>query len=363
MKKYFNYLLLSLFSLAIFSSCEKDEPELFPSELVKGAYIVNYGSFDKGGSSISKYDYEKGEVTNFFDQQQNKGTVLASNIQFAYKSGDNIFLMANSPDQVISLDPLFVQAKNGVTDKIVKPRNCVADGKYLYISCWGEDPDWNLMPNSYIAKYNIETRTVEKEIKLAGGPEGLEISNGKLYAALNFKKAVAVMDLASEAISYIETPAVCSYFLKDNNGNLYVSLISSYSTPATQTGLGYITTSNNALTVIPQDNVSTEYASIMAFSKDKSKIYIAAASYDANWVMVGGIQVFNVATKKFEQNSLVSGISGLKGVSVNPVDGNIYVFVSPSTTSNGLMKIYSEDGKAVAEKAVGASPTMAIFLN
>jgi len=27
------------------------------------------------------------------------------------------------------------------------------------------------------------------------------------------------------------------------------------------------------------------------------------------------------------------------------------------------MKIYSEEGKVVAEKAVGASPTMAIFLN
>jgi len=73
MKKYFNYFLLSLFALVVFNSCTKDNPELYPSTLVKGAYIVNYGSYNKGGSSISKYDYEKGEVTNFFDQQQNKG--------------------------------------------------------------------------------------------------------------------------------------------------------------------------------------------------------------------------------------------------------------------------------------------------
>jgi DNA-binding beta-propeller fold protein YncE len=362
MKKYFNYLLLSLFALIVFSSCEKDEPELYPSALVKGAYIINYGSYDKGGSSISRYDYEKGELTNFFDQQQNKGTEFASNIQFAYKTGDHIFLTGNSPDQLISLDPLMVQAKNGVSNQIVKPRSCVADGKYLYVSCWGGDI-WTDESLSYIAKFNIETSTVEKKIALAGGPEGLEISNGKLYAALNYKKAVAVIDLSTEAISYIETPAVCSYFLKDDSGNLYVSLISSYSVVATKTGLGYINTSTNALTVYELDNVSTEYASIMAFSKDKSKIYVAAAAYDANWVMVGGVQVFDVATKTFADSSLVSGISGLKGLSVNPVDGNIYVFVAPSTTTNGVMKIYSEAGQAIAEKAVGASPTMAIFLN
>lgn len=363
MKKFFNYLLLAVFALFVFASCEKDEPELFPSEMVKGAYIVNYGSFNKGGSSISKFDFEKNEVTNFFDQAQNKGVAFASNIQFAYKNGDNIFLMANSPDQVITLDPLFVQAKNGVSDQIAKPRNCVANGKYLYISCWGANPDWNLMADTYIAKYNIETGAVEKKIALPGGAEGLEISNGKLYAAMNYKKAVAVIDLATEAISYIETPAVCSYFLKDNSGNLYVSLISSWSVPATKTGLGYINTSNNTLTVYELANVSTEYASIMAFSKDKSKIFVAAAAYDANWVMVGGVQTFNVASKAFAPSPLVSGISGLKGVSVNPADGNIYVFVSPSTTSNGMMKIYSEAGAVITEKTVGASPTMAIFLN
>jgi len=361
MKKYFNYLLFAVFSLALLSSCSKDDKELFPSALTKGAYIVNYGSFDKGGSSITKYDYETGEVTNFYDQQQNNGAEFASNIQFAYKTGDHVFLLGNSPDQIIDVDPLFVQAKNGATDQIAKPRNCVANGKYLYVSCWGENPDWYLMPDSYVAKYNIETGLVEKKIALAGGPEGLEIANGKLYAAMNYKNAVAVIDLNTEAISYIETPAVCSYFLKDNSGNLYVTLISSYSTPATKTGLGYITTSNNQLAVYELENVSTEYASVLAFSKDKSKVFVVAAGYDANWTMVGGVKSFNVATKSFEANSLVSGISGIKGLSVNPVDGNIYVFVSPGTTSNGVMKIYSEAGQAIGDKTVGASPSMAIF--
>lgn len=178
MKKYFNYLLLSLFSLVIITSCNKDETDPFPSVLIKGAYVINYGSFNKGGSSISKYDYETGTVTNFYDQQQNGGTAFTSNIQYAYKNGDNIFLTGNSPDQLITLDPLFTQTKVGVTEKISKPRSCVAQGDYLYVSCWGESPDWDLMSDTYIAKYNIKTGVVDKTIALPGGQRGSRSRTG-----------------------------------------------------------------------------------------------------------------------------------------------------------------------------------------
>ena len=40
------------------------------------------------------------------------------------------FCLGNSPDQIITVDPLFVQTKNGVTDQIAKPRACVANGDY-----------------------------------------------------------------------------------------------------------------------------------------------------------------------------------------------------------------------------------------
>jgi hypothetical protein len=365
MKKFLKFFAVLFFALSVFSSCEKDEePDLYPSALIKGCYVVNYGNFGKGGASISKYDYSTGTMTNSYYKTQNNGMELLSNIQYAYSFNDQVFMMGNSPDAIITVDPLFVQTKNGVTDQIAKPRACVANGDYLYVSCWGANPDWATMPDTYIAKYNMKTRTVENTIPLPGGPEGLEIANGKLYVALNFKTGVAVINLSTEAVSYIETPAVTSYFLKDKSGNLYVSLLSTYSNFSTSTGLGYINTSSDKLTsTYPLENVSTEYASIMAFNKDKTLLYVAAAAYDANWVMVGGIQVFNVSSGKFEPNSLLSGISGLKGLSVNPEDGNIYLFAGESVTGAGLMKIYKPSGELVKQEAVGASPTMAIFLN
>lgn len=364
MKKFLKYFTLLFFALSVLSSCDKnDEPDPYPSEQVKGCYVVNYGNYGKGGASISKYNYTTATMTNSYYKTQNAGLELLSNIQYAYNVNDDIFLLGNSPDQVITVDPLFVQAKNGVTDQIAKPRACVANGDYLYISCWGTNPDWSAMADTYIAKYNMKTRTVEKKISLPGGPEGVEIANGKLYAALNYKKTVAVVNLSTDAVSYITTPAVSSYFFKDKSNNLYVTFVSTYSSPSQSTGLGYINTSSDKLeTTYALANVSTEYSSVIAANNDKSKIYVVTSAYDANWNLSGSVSVFDVATKTFPAQNLISNISGPKGLTVNPEDGNIYLFTGESTTGAGLMKIYKSSGEFVKQESVGASPSMAIFL-
>lgn len=364
MKKFLKYFTLLFFALGVLSSCDKnDDPDLYPSSLVKGCYVVNYGSYGNGGASISKFDYATATMTNSYYETQNSGLELLSNIQYAYNINDDVFLLGNSPDQLITVDPLFVQSKNGVTDQIEKPRACVANGDYLYISCWGANPDWSVMPNTYIAKYNMKTRVIEKTINLPGGPEGVEVANGKLYVALNYKDSVAVINLSTEAISYIKTPAVPSYFVKDNSGNLYVSLVSTYADYSASTGLGYINTSTDQLTTTyPLANVSTEYASIMAANKDRSKIYMITSAYDASWNLTGAIAVFDVATKTFSAQPFISNISGPKGLTVNPKDGNIYLFTAESATGAGLMKIYKSSGEFVKQESLGVSPSMAIFL-
>lgn len=365
MKKFLKYFTILFFALTVLSSCDKnDEPDPYPSDQIKGCYVVNYGSFGHGGASISKYDYTTGTMTNNYYKTQNSGLELLSNIQYIYKYNDQIFMTGNALDQLITVDPLFVQSKNGVTDKFENPRSCVANGDYLYVSCWGANPNWSTMPDTYIAKYNIKTRIVEKKISLPGGPEGLEIANGKLYAALNYKKAVAVINLSTESINYIETPAVTSYFIKDNSGNLYVSLISSYAAPSQTNGLGFVNTSTDKLAATyALANVSTEYSSVIATNNDKSKIYVVTSEYDANWNLSGAVSVFDVASKTFSAQSLISNISGPKGITVNPEDGNIYLFTGESVTGAGLMKIYKPSGEFVKQESVGASPSMAIFLD
>lgn len=361
--KRFTFSLI-LFPLVLFVSCDNNEiDDQFPSELVEGCYVVNYGNWAQGGASISKYDYNTGVMTNFYDQNQNSGRELNSNIQHAYSYNDSVYLIGNLADQLITMNPLLVQSGNGVTEQLNNPRYSVASGDYLYISCWGTHPDYANMPGSYIAKFNIKSNKVEKTISLPGGPEGMEVAGGKLFVALNYKDSMGVIDLKTEQISYIATPAVTSYFVKDKSENLYVTLVDTYTNPSTETGLGYINIKTNKLeSVYKIDEVSSSYGSVIQANHDFSKIYIVTSDYYTNGKLTGAVAEFNVASKTFSTKNLVDGISGVSGIAVNPYDDDVYVFSATSVTGAGKMDIYSPSGSLQKSHAVGAFPIGAFFL-
>lgn len=362
MKKIFQLFSLLLLLSTVFTACNQAE-DLYPSELVKGAYLINYGSFGNGGASISKFDYDKNEITNKYFFKQNDGLELLSNIQYAYEYKDSIYLLGNNSDQLMVVNPLFQQTRNGITGfGLENPRFCVADGDYLYISCWGASPDFSVMPDTYIAKFNVNTQEVEGKISVPGGPEGLAFANGKLYVALNYVDSIAVLDLDASQIGYIATPAVSSYFVKDENDNLYATQVSTWSDFSTETGLAYINTSTNQyVKTYPLDGVSYDYGSIVTINNDLSKIYIIATQTDENWNVTGTVYQFDIATETYTE--LVTGIAGPTGVSVNPDDNKVYVLSSQSVTEGGSMTIYSEDGTLEKVFATGISPTMTLFLN
>ena len=207
---------------------------------------------------------------------------------------------------------------------------------------------------------------LKKTIDVAGGPEGMEIANGKLYCALNYVNKIAVMDLATEEIKFIETSSVTSYFLKDDSNNLYVSLLSTYSNASSTTGLGYINTSTDAIeSIYTLPSVSTNYSSIMSFNADKSKIYVCASSWveetPDNWVQKGGLFDFDVASKEFGSTALVASIDGLNAVSVNPKTNDIYVLISQSATSTGELKVYNAAGEFQANYPTGIAPGWVLY--
>ncbi len=359
MKKIFFYFVFVSVAIVGFSSC-KDDDDNDSSQVIdaSGCYIVNYGSYGNGGSSITRYNYSTDSIYNNFNKTQN-GKVFDSNIQFAGLYNNQYYFMGNSADQVFDLDKYMIQSQDAVSAGIEKPRYFVGSGNYLYISCWGNDADWYLMPGSYIAKFNITTRTVEKKIALPGGPEGLEIANGKLYAALNYKDSVAVISLSGDSVSsYIETPAVCSYFLKDNSDNLYVSLVAK--------GLGYINTSSDQLANTYQlDALSGNYSEIMSANSDFSKIYVCAGGWVNNggtWVEVTPtVSVFDTNTKVY--STFISDVTGLNGVSVNPANDNVYVFFSNGGSDAGSVKIYDSSANLKKEFDAGIAPAFAFFIN
>lgn len=353
MKIKFKFLAMLAIAATLFASCSSSDSDKDPG--VGTCYVVNYGGYEGDKSSISVYDKESDILTN--DHYETVNTVsMISNVQYAYNYDGNVYMMGNNADQVFWVDSKsWKQTANAIEDDIIKPRYCVADGNYLYVSCWGGDI-WTDITLSYIAKVDLDTKKVVKKIALEGGPEGLAIVNGKLYAALNYKKSIAVIDLDTEDISYINTQAVSSYLLKDNKNNLYASQVSSFSSPSTETGLAYINTRTDEYELYKLEGISSSYANIISANNDFSKLYVMTSAYDANYNKSGAIAIFDTEAKNFAASNLVEGVSGINGVGF--YDNKVCVFISPSTTANGKFVTYDTEGTLVKEYETGIAPYM-----
>jgi hypothetical protein len=353
MKNKIKFFMLFAFAASIFVSCNDDDDIQEPIEPTV-SYIINYGDYTGAKSTVTSFSKETDEVSTDFYENVN-GVAMVSNVQHAFSYNNKIYFLGNSSDQIFWVDgETFEQTENAITQDIVKPRFGVGNGNYLYVSCWGGNI-WADETTSYIAKINLTTKTVEKKIAIPGGPEGLAIAKNKLFAALNYKDSVAVVDLTSDAISYIETPAVTSYFVKDKSDNLYVSLVSTYSDFSDKTGIGYInTTSNKLVATYDLTGVSTSYVNIMAANNDFTKIYVVKEG--ANWGDPGAVASFDVASKSFDTGNFIEGIAGLNGVAY--YNDNVFCFVAESVTGNGKAKTYSANGTFQKDYPTGIAPFM-----
>lgn len=358
MKNKINFFLLLGFICFAFVACNNKD-DLPEETMAEFAYIINYGSYGGTQSAITALDSEADTVSNNYYKKVN-GVDMVSNIQYAYQYSNNIYMLGNNTDEVSWVDSeTFEQSENAISEDIIKPRFCIGYGDYLYVSCYGGDV-WYDSSLGYIAKINLVTRDVET-IELPGGPEALEVIDGKLYAALRYSEQIAVMDLATETVTYIDVAGQPIFFEKDPENNLYVTISRNWDDSETQVGIGYFNTQTNTMEEIyALDGIGNTYDNVIDANSDFTKLYVSYTTSTDNttYIPTGSIAVFDVATKQFEATNLVDGIEGINGIQV--VDDNIFCYVSPNATSNGKAIVYSAGSDKLVEYTTGISPIMLV---
>ena len=360
MKIIKKFMFFATIVAMIFTSCDTDDITLVPEKKYDNvAYIVNYGSYSGSKSEISIYDTDSlliADSTGYFSANNVEFT---SNIESMSIHNDIAYFMSNNGDKIDIVDAKTLKALgNPISDDITKPRHFVADDNTAYISCWGNVDDWSVMANSYIAKIDLTTKAVTK-IALPGGPEGVIIVNNKLYTGLSTDNKVAVVDLATEAISYITVSAVPQQFIEDVDGKIWVSLVSKYSTPfpADSLGLAIIDPLDNTVT----DKVDFTIMGSNGFihtSSDKKIVY--ALGKDEYPGTASSIHSVDVTTKILNSTALVSG-EKFNGFNVNSNNDNIYVLISPSSTENGELKTYNSEGTLLDTEKTLIDPKHVVF--
>ena len=199
MRKYFKLSVLFAL-LATFYACEPQPTQQNdePKELGKGYYVVCEGLWGRNNASLDFYDLISQETTIDIFQERNGASLgdVANDViekngkLYVVVNGSNCVMVVNKQDaKKVALIPI-------ITSENPQPRNIADAGEYLYVSCF----DGN------ICKINPSTNQIVNTFSTRGrNPEGLAVSNSKLYVSCNggldypnYDNVVEVFDLATD---------------------------------------------------------------------------------------------------------------------------------------------------------------------
>lgn len=350
------FLSIFLFIAVLCCSSCNDDPRTPtpPTEVANRAYILNYGNFGGTKSNISLLDIDSAKISHQVYLQAN-GVGINSNVQSMFIHQDVLYLMSNNGDKIDIIDPITWKAlANPISEGVTNNRYMVAQGNTAYVSCWGNVQDWSKMESSYILKLNLSTQTHES-IPLPGGTEGLLLTNNHLYIGLSSQARVAVMDLATEVISYIDMPAIPQHFAIDAQGRIWTSLVSTYSHTYPDSVQGFAIIDPTSLSI--QDFINLP-ACAGNFHMDNKGEHVYTTT-GATWPETKSY-IWKINTSQQNAEILFSEESVMH-VNVNPDSKHIYVLSAPDATSAGVLNIYNDQGLKQNSYEVGIYPQQLIF--
>ncbi|MEH0155402.1 DUF5074 domain-containing protein [Limibacter armeniacum] len=344
----------------VFTSCDDDSNE---TPTLQGALVINAGGFGNGDGSIDIYDEETQTIQNKAFAKANSRELAATIESILIYNGQGV-IMCNTADKVEFFDPSTLTSLVAPIESVVVPRYAAGNGNFLYVTCWGAwGENWDL-PDSYIAKIDLSTHEVVKEIPVGDGAEGILIHDGKIFVAnpYAYPATVEVYDISNdELVKTLSFDASPQRLVLDKNNQIWVSLTNGF--PASANGVAKI----NPQTLEVETKVTLEgidsYGKIALNSSKDEVLVLAVEPYteeNNGENLASEVWILDTDTESFDSSPVISGVS-FSGIGCNPSTGNIYVAKAPSYASNGSILIYDEQGQLVDEATAGIGPYQFVF--
>lgn len=236
-----------LFLLLILCGCRHDVVVDFPAgnkpggeetlpsvpDAPVGFYLLNQGNMGMNKASIDYYEYSNGEYLRNIYTQANPDAVMAlgdvGNQIEIY--GDKLWAIINCSNKVEVMRASDCR-RIGQVD-IPNCRYMAFEGEYAYITSYAGpvviDDDYNQL--GYVAKVNVNTLREEARCIVRFQPDGITISEDKIYVANsggyrpnNYEKTLSVIDLESFSVeNEIELGINLNRVVSDPQGKIWVS--------------------------------------------------------------------------------------------------------------------------------------------
>ena len=348
-------LISLIFSVILIVSCKKDDPVDPPvsENLSNGMVVLCEGLFQHNNSTVSWVDFSAGTIANnLFATKTGRQLGDTGNDMKRYGGKIYIVVTVSSTVEVMNATSFssikqISMIQNGVAKQ---PRSLAFHNGKVYVSCY----------DGFVDVIDTMSLTVTQRIPVGANPEGLSVSNNKLYVAnsggLNFPvpdSTVSVIDLATnievERITVGMNPGGVT---TDTQGDVYVIARGDYGAEPSR--------------MVRIDAQLNEVAQTFPF--DASGMYPMndkfLVTYFNHSTQASTIGLFNPLTESMEVPNYIStaGITTLYGISYRASSNTLFLLDAMNYTNSGYVREYSPTGSLIQSFHVGLNPTKIIFL-
>lgn len=351
--KIYNFSLLTLCILFSFTNCENKETEEINEVIEYDCLIINQGNYSESNGELSVITLN-GEVKNQLYRNSNQWT-LASIIESAipYKTSWILFCANEDKIEIVSKDKF---KQESCIKGIPTPRYGTIINDFLYVT---SVRDWDNSASGKLFKIDLVKKTIVKEVSLGNLPEGILLSDEKIWVAAT--DTIYVINPESDRITHrIPTKSTqmgAKHLIEDNMGNIWCSLTSHKEKGE------FIQIDKKVLNITKRISIPyLSYEGHLNFSKGKESIY-----YLTTKDVIGGqnpdgetnICKWDIKT---ETNQIIVKGCGLYGFNIEPESENIYTANVNGFITNSLLYIYNKEGNLIeGEKLVGVGACRFLF--
>ena len=357
MKSRSFYLTLWMFILCAlpFASCSDDNEDEITVE--EGIYVLNNGKFGSNNSTITYYNpvTQASDVTDVYAAQNSRG--LGDSGQDILCNGKYIYLAVYNSNRISVMTRDFVEVASITPERDGQPQSprslAYADNK-LYVSLY----------DGYVAKINTSNFTVEAQVQVGRNPEGLAVSNGKLFVAnsggmdyntpVGYDKTVSVINLKKFEVEKTITVEINPTVLKTvDNGDVYCISMGNYGDVP-----------NTLQKINPKDYTVTAVGNATEMATDGKKLYLMLSQYDVNWNQTISYPVYDTEKGEMLSGEWLKDASAIVKpykLSYEPVTEYLYL-TSSDYRNDGDVYVYKTDGTLVTKFGAGLNPLKVVYV-
>jgi len=339
--------LLSLFSLlTLLAGCDlagtgDDATGETDASITSGVFVANQGQFGAGNGSISVYDPLSDQVSAAAI------TGLNSIVQgLALRNGE-LYVAANSGGRLDVFSSVSLNPVSQVTTQISSPRYIAfSSDQNAYVS--------NLFGD--ISVVDLSSGTVTKTVSTSGSPEGLTVTDNRVYAALGAFDAsskVAVLNADDKTLTEeIDIGCTARFVLADEQNEVF-ALCNNETTGEVVILNGTQEQSRFALS----DSVQT--------AGPGQDAYYASGTQEL-YVVLAENRVARINTVTNERTTTLSpnGAGAIGAVGYDAVEDRLYLGrADPDSpfSAAGTVTIHNRTGEKVGDFPAGIAPTFIGF--